>query len=118
LSDFSSFYKNTILNFHHKTLAAVLLKPEAYLEFFSHFGSLLASHNVDQCFSNCGPLLCAGRFEKKIQKLYKTLNELKIRPYVSVLNCLCWLNFKEKVGELFMSITSCLSNIIYKNTSN
>jgi hypothetical protein len=34
--------------------------------------------------------------EKELQKLYQTLNEWKIQPYMSWLKLLCWLTFNRK----------------------
>jgi hypothetical protein len=67
--------------------------------------------DIIQCFSNCGPRTTSGplRFarssaavseEKVSQKLYQTLNERKIRPYMSVLKLSMSVGLQQKVSEL------------------
>jgi hypothetical protein len=55
---------------------------------------------------------------QKMHKLYQTLNELKIHPYLSVLNVPLVVDFQRKVGELVLPITSCPSIMILENTLN
>jgi hypothetical protein len=72
---------------------------------------------ISQCFSNCGPRWFACDFGRKaVQKLYRTLNECKIHPYMSVLKLPSLVDLQHKVGELVLYITSCPSIIIFENT--
>jgi diacylglycerol kinase len=56
--------------------------------------------------------------EKALQKLYYTLNEWKVHPYMFVLKLLLLVGLPQKVGELVLSITSCLPIIILENILN
>jgi hypothetical protein len=50
--------------------------------------------------------------DNALQKLYHTLNELKIHRYISVANQPLLVDLQQKVGELVFSITSCPAIII------
>jgi hypothetical protein len=52
---------------------------------------------------------------KALQKLYQTLKEWKIHPYITVP---LWIDRQQKVGALVLSITSCPSVINLENTLN
>jgi hypothetical protein len=54
--------------------------------------------------------------EKALQKLYQTLNEWKIHPYMSVLKLPSLVDLQYKIGEVVLSTTSCPSIIISENT--
>jgi hypothetical protein len=56
----------------------------------------------------------AASEEGGLQKLYQTLNEWKIRPYMSVLKLPLLGDLQQKVVELALSITSRPSVIIKK----
>jgi hypothetical protein len=83
---------------------------------------LLCASLLNQRYSNCGQHTTGGpqavSEEKSLQKLYQTLNERKIHPYRSVLKLLLLVDLQQKVGELVLSITSCLSVIILENNLN
>jgi hypothetical protein len=53
--------------------------------------------------------------EIALQKLYQTLKEGKISPYLSVLKLPLLDDLQKKVGELVLSITYCSSIIILEN---
>jgi hypothetical protein len=56
--------------------------------------------------------------ERALKKLYQTLNEWKIYPYMSVPKLSVRWPWTEKIGELVLSINSCPSIIILENTFN
>jgi hypothetical protein len=63
------------------------------------------------------PSRSTGGFGRKnIAKMCQALNERKIHPYMSVLKMHLLLDLQQKVGELVISITSCLPIIILENT--
>jgi hypothetical protein len=69
---------------------------------------------LEQCFSECGPRLSASGFRKKnTLKLYQTLKE-----YISALKLSFLVDLQQKVGDLFLSVTSCPSIIISENSLN
>jgi hypothetical protein len=54
--------------------------------------------------------------ENLCKKLYQTLNELKINSYMSMIKLPLFVDLQQEVGELVLSITTCLSVIILENT--
>jgi hypothetical protein len=75
----------------------------------------------------CRPLVVYGSLtdrppavseEKALQKLYRTLNERKIHPYMSVLKLPLFVDLQQKIGELVLSTISCPTIIILENTLN
>jgi hypothetical protein len=56
--------------------------------------------------------------DEALQKWNQTLNEWKIRPYMSVLKLPLLGNLQQKVSELVLSMTSCPSVIILENILN
>jgi hypothetical protein len=74
---------------------------------------------LQQCFSNCGPLLSAGDFGRKIiAKMFirHITNDKYTR--ISVLKLPFFVDFQLKLGELILWIPFCASVIIWENTLN
>jgi hypothetical protein len=70
-------------------------------------------YGITQCFSNCRPQAVSDA--KALQKLYQTLNDRKIRPYMLVIKLPLYIDLLQKVGEIVLPITSCPSIINLEN---
>jgi hypothetical protein len=79
-------------------------------------GSTRVPQTVVRSVMQCGPRPLQAVSEEKHRVIYRyqTLNELKIRPYMSVLKLLFLVELRKKGGELVISITSCRKTIILK----
>jgi hypothetical protein len=65
----------------------------------------------------CGDLQAVSE-EKVLQKLYQTLNEQRLHPYMSVLKLPVLVDLQQKVGKLVISRTSFPSVVILENALN
>jgi hypothetical protein len=81
--------------------------------------SKTAAHSYRQCFSNCSPQRSQTVLgERALRKLYQTLKEWKIHPYLSVLKLPLSVYLNKKVHELVISIIYWPSIIIVENALN